>query len=134
MRTREQLQAIVDFLSELESPGFPAGEWRGGGRLADGSIEMPWFERSARLDALLGAIGAAGFVTPGFDWMAWLGSPEGAAFRDEPGHIERASEQDLAHLFTAIIRGDRFTEGNVAGAVESGVMARAVRRLGELIG
>lgn len=133
MRNREQLQAIVAFLPELEAGSFDAGSWQGGEAAPDGVIQMPWFERSPQLDALVGAIGAAGFVTPGFDWMEWLDSREGAAMRDEPGRIERATEQDLEHLFTAIIRGDRFSEGNLAGAIESGVMARAIRRLADLI-
>jgi hypothetical protein len=132
-RPRAPLEALAAYLPELESPGYVAGTWRGGERGPDGVIQMPWFEDSDRGLALRGAIGAAGMVVTGFDWMRWLDSPEGAALRDEPGAIERASEEDLAHLLTAIVRGDRFSEGNVAGAIESGVMARILRRLRDLL-
>lgn len=132
-RPRAPLRALAAYLSELESPGYAAGTWRGGERAPDGVIQMPWFDYSDRGLELLGAIGKAGMVVAGFDWMRWLDSPEGVALRDHPGAIERASEADLAHLLTAIVRGDRFSEGNVAGAIESGVMARILRRLRDLL-
>lgn len=125
---RRDVSAIVAFLPELELPGFVAGTWQGGKPDADGAIQMPWFEYSPRAETLLRAVNAAGFVYP-FDWMAWLDGPEGIPLRDEPGRIERATEEELARLLTAIVRGDRFTEGNIAGAIESGVLVRIVRRL-----
>ena len=36
-------------------------------------------------------------------------------------------------LLTAIIRSDRFTEGSIAGAFESGLLARIARRAASLL-
>ena len=43
--------------------------------------------------------------------------------------METASLLELAQLLTAIHRGDRFMEGNIAGAFESGLIVRIVRRI-----
>ena len=66
-------------------------------------------------------------IVMGFDRMAWLRTPEGSALQSA-GAIERASSTDLARLVTAIVRGDRFVEGNIVGAFESGVLAAISRR------
>jgi len=127
------LAPIVAFLPELESAGFSPGCWRGGAPGPSGAIQAPWFEYSPRMEALLAEIRRAGLVLMGFDWMAWLDSPEGRGFRDDPGRIEQAAEIELARLLTAIIRGDRFIEGNIAGAFESGHLLRIIRRMKTLL-
>jgi len=40
---------------------------------------------------------------------------------------------DLARLVTAIVRGDRFCEGNVAGAIERGFVTAICRRAAALL-
>ncbi len=64
----------------------------------------------------------------GFDWMTWLQTPHGVALSSAPAAIAGASSTDLARLVTAIVRGDRFVEGNLAGAIESGVVTAICRR------
>jgi hypothetical protein len=41
---------------------------------------------------------------------------------------------DLARLVTAIVRGDRFTEGNLAGAMQRGFVTAICRRAAVLLG
>jgi uncharacterized protein DUF6508 len=48
------------------------------------------------------------------------------------GARERDRDQ-LAWLLTAIIRSDRFVEGSIAGAFESGLLARIARRAAVLL-
>jgi len=132
--TNDSIDSVLAFLPEIEAADFSPGTWRGGKPDAAGVIQMPWFERSERLDALITAIASAGLVLPDFDWMTWLESPDGVDLQREPGRIERATERELAQLLTAIIRGDRFAEGNIAGALESGHLVRILRRLAVLQG
>jgi len=61
--------------------------------------------------------------------MRWMGTPAAQELRDDPGRVETASLLELAQLLTAIHRGDRFMEGNIAGAFESGLIVRIVRRI-----
>ena len=68
--------------------------------------------------------------------MAWLQTSDGVALSATPGAIDAiagASSADLARLVTAIRRGDRFMEGNIAGAIESGIVAAISRRAAVLL-
>ena len=53
---------------------------------------------------------------------------EGRTLRDDPDSLEAASPMQLAQLITAIVRSDRFVEGSIEGAFESGLLARIARR------
>jgi hypothetical protein len=75
----------------------------------------------------------AGWVVVGFDWMTWLQTEEGAALRDRPEALASASPDELAKLLTAIIRSDRFVEGSIVGAFESGLLVRIARRASALL-
>jgi hypothetical protein len=130
--TSTQLRCLADWLPILEAPDFNPGEWRGGEADADGVIHMPWFEYSESLARWPGPC-AESLVVMGFDWMTWLGTAAGQAFVDDPRAIGDASSTDLARLVTAIVRGDRFTEGNIAGAAESGALASISRRAAALL-
>lgn len=65
--------------------------------------------------------------------MTWLQTPAGQELATDPAAITRASSADLARLVTAIVRGDRFSEGNLAGAVEHGFVAAICRRAAALL-
>jgi hypothetical protein len=69
----------------------------------------------------------------GFDWQRWLAGDEGRALRDDPAAVANATPDQLARLLTAIARSDRFVEGSIAGAFESGVLARISRRAAFLL-
>jgi hypothetical protein len=126
--TAAQLRCLADWLPVLEAPGFVAGRWRGGEADAEGVIHMPWFEYDERIAGWPGGCEGRSLIVMGFDWMTWLGTPEGQALSADPAAIERASSADLARLVTAIVRGDRFSEGNLAGAIERGFVAAICHR------
>lgn len=125
-----RLAAIVAFLPELESPEFTLGTWAGGERLSDGSISMPYYELSPRGQALVTALGA--WVEP-FDWMTWLRSADGQALTDDPSRMARATPEDLSRLLTAVVRSERFGDGNLEGALRSGLLLRVARRAAALL-
>ena len=135
--TPAQLRCLADWLPILEAPDFTAGTWRGGDKDADGVMQMPWFEYDERIEGWPGACPGGSIVVMGFDWMTWLATPAGVAYSTGPAPIEaigEASSADLARLVTAIRRGDRFVEGNIAGAIKSGIVAAISRRAAVLLG
>ena len=125
--TPEAIASLLELLPVLESPDFVAGKWRGGEKDAGGVIHMPWFELSRDAEAFVRTLGKHGWVFV-FDWMAW--QDEARELID--GGLEHADVDDIRRLFTTLVRSDRFVEGRLAWAFESGLVARMVRRLREL--
>jgi hypothetical protein len=126
-----RLRRLAAQLPKLESPEFTFGEWVEAWTDAEGVIHMPWYRLSPQAEAFLAALGEGGWVTP-FDWMRWIAGPEGKALSSGPAAVATASEDDLGRLLTAIVRSDRFNEGSLAGAWESGMLTAIVRRAGVL--
>ena len=53
-------------------------------------------------------------------------------FRDDPKALEQATVVDLARLLTAVIRSDYWTPGQLAEAIESGLVTAMLRRIAQL--
>jgi hypothetical protein len=53
--------------------------------------------------------------------------------KDDPEATAAATPDQLARLLTAIVRSDRFVEGSIAGAFDSGLLARIARRAAALL-
>lgn len=124
----DRLPRLAAHLPAFESPAFSFGEWVPPWTDAEGRTHMPWYRVSPAAEAFLRD--AAALVQP-FDWQAWLRTPAGDRLRD-PAAVAEASEADLGRLLTAILRSDRFTEGSLAGAYESGLLTAILRRAKEL--
>ena len=130
---RSRLQALAAFVDELEALDFDPGHWHPMAPTRDDpnvSI-MPWFELSDRANAFLNAVRGNGWVEP-FDWMAWAQTDEGKALREDREALAKASADQLKRLLTALIRADRFSEGTLAWAFESGLMVAIAQRAGTL--
>ena len=69
----------------------------------------------------------SGWIQP-FDWADWMGTPEAIELRDDPSVLERATPEQLGKLLTVIIRQDRFVEGALGSAFDSGLLTGIVRR------
>lgn len=107
------------------------GSWAGGERLDDGSIQMPWFAFSDEAQVFIQSLYEAEWVQP-FDWMTWLSTSEGRRLISDGSAVADASTEQLTRLVTAIVRQDRFAEGALAAAYESGTLAAIARRAEEL--
>ena len=127
-----RLRVLAAWADELERPGFTIGTWSGGQRDAEGVIHMPYVEYSADGLRFMRDMGAGGWVYP-FDWMTWASTPEARILIEDPSRIADASAEDLARLLTTIIRGDRFSEGQVLGAYERGTLTAIARRARTLL-
>lgn len=130
---RSRLDALAAFTGELESPEFEAGRWHPMEPSAQDAavLTMPWYELSDRAGAFVRAIGANGWIEP-FDWMAWAETPEGKALREDRAALANATPDQLKRLLTTLVRADRFNEGTLGWAFESGLMAAITRRAATL--
>ena len=124
----DRLRRLAGFIPELEQSDFEIGRWAGGDRRADGSYTMPYYEFSDRSLEVIANLPAI----PGFDWPAWLKTPRAQELTAKPIGVANASLEELVRLTTAIVRSDRFSEGSIAGAFESGLILAVARRAATL--
>jgi hypothetical protein len=131
MDVAEGFRRIGAWEDRLAAPDFTLGAWEDGTTGDDGVIQMPWFAYSDEGRRLIRDLAA---VIEVFDWMSWARTPRGQELVGRPEAIASATAAELRRVITAIVRGDRFTEGNVAGAFERGFLGAIARRAGELAG
>jgi hypothetical protein len=132
MDLSERLRLLADVLPVLEAPDADFGHWE----LPpprDGVESLGWFEFGPAAEAWRAAVAAASWVVAGFDWRTWLAGAEGRVLRDDPKAVETATPDQLAWLLTAIVRSDRFVEGSIVGAFESGLLVAISRRAAALL-
>jgi hypothetical protein len=88
---------------------------------------MPWFELSERAEAFLAAMRANAWIEP-FDWVDWAQTDEATTLRDDRAVLARATPELLQRLLTAVVRSERFSDGTLEWAFDSGLMAAIARR------
>ncbi len=76
-------------------------------------------EGTTALDAIVSQLYDAGLIVP-FDWPTW--AAEHPSLRD----VAVADPVEAVKYLTAVVRADRFSDGTLAAAVESGGMLRAL--------
>lgn len=128
----DDLRVLAGWAPILASSRLEFGHWVNAETDADGVIHMGWYDYSPQALRFMAEVGSAGFVQP-FDWMAWASTPAVQALIADPTRVGKVDAEDLRRLLTAIIRGDRFVEGNVAGAFESGLLLAITRRAAGLL-
>ncbi|MBM4409543.1 MAG: hypothetical protein FJ038_13330 [Chloroflexi bacterium] len=122
-----RLRALASFLPAFEAEGFEFGRWAGGEEIRPRSFTMPYYSFSPVAEEFLRR-GVAGWVTPRFDWPAWAATDEFQRLSRDPGALAAATPDDLARLLTVLVRSERFGDGQLAAAIESGLLARILRR------
>ncbi|MBB6348314.1 O-acetyl-ADP-ribose deacetylase (regulator of RNase III) [Nonomuraea muscovyensis] len=99
--------------------------WRGGQELEPGVIQMPYPVYGEAVQRILGLLGELGAVVV-FGWPDWVRGnplwPDGRGLDDAP-------VADAARLATAIIRGERFSDGTIEQALDRGAFRAVLRRL-----
>jgi Family of unknown function (DUF6508) len=128
----ERLRALADLVPVLESADADFGHWETPPPV-DGVVRMPYYTFGLTAEAFRTAVGRGDWIIAGFDWMTWLRTEEGETLRDGPEALAAASPDDLAKLLTAIVRSDRFVEGSLEGAFESGLLTRIAQRAAALL-
>ena len=126
---RDRLRRLARHLPAFESPGFRFGSWVPSRPREDGVIVMGWYEPGPEAEAFL--VDARAMITP-FDWPAWASDPEGQALLGHPEAVASASADDLRKLLTVYVRSERFGDGTLEAAFDSGMLIAIIRRAGVL--
>lgn len=130
-RLHERLAGLAAFLPAFQAAEFKVGHWEGGTR-QEGAIVLPYFVLSDQAASFVDAAYRLGWVLTDFDWPAWKETPEAKRLRDDPAALANATPEQLARLLTVCIRQDRFVEGALESAFESGLLTGILRRAAEL--
>ena len=118
---KERLEALAAFLPKFESPGFKFGQMQAP------TGKMPYYKTSALASQFVQTCYKMGWVKP-FDWAEWMQSTEAKRLRDDPAALANGTWEQLRRLLTVMIRQDRFVEGALGSAFESGLLTGIVRR------
>jgi Family of unknown function (DUF6508) len=122
------LAGLAAFLPEIDKPDFDFGEWVPARRPAPSVVTMPYFAFSPEGLALLAAMP----VQMDFNWGEWKDTDEAKGLLNDRDVLARATEEQLVKLSTTLMRADRFTDGALANAYASGLLAAMVRRAAAL--
>lgn len=127
---RDRLRALAPFAAAIRDPAFDFGVWHDSERRPDGVYSMPWFDFGSDALSLLRA--CAGWITPGFDWPAWARTEEAQRLLHDSVAMAEATPDQISKFLTALVRSDRFSEGALAEAYDSGLLARLLDRVAQL--
>ncbi len=117
-------RALREALARVEATAS-FGTWTDSTQQADGTWLMPYTTLSDESEQFLRAFGGLGFHLP-FDWMDW---ERGRTLARDPELLDAATPAEAAMLIVALSRSDRFVEGALLDAFDSGLIQRATRRL-----
>jgi hypothetical protein len=132
LKRRDQLLALARFQPIFSAPDFrftlleqasSDGAHVSGGRagsLSPGAL------------AFIECAYESGWVKP-FDWPDWLQTPEAQNLANNPEAIAAATHDQLTKVLTVLVRQDRFDQGALQSAYESGLLAAIVQRAQALL-
>ncbi len=89
---------------------------------------MPWFDHGLDASRFINVVNDFAFKFPEFDWPKWAETADGRILRNDPTAVANANAHQLAKLSIAIVRADKFSEGTLAQAFESGLIRAITNR------
>ena len=122
----QDIEALAEFIPRLYGrDAQPTGRLVGG-RKADGTLTMPWYEYNDTVEDFMGAIINAGWLDHDYD-------PATAQelLMDERA-ITYATIPQVRQMLTAVVRGERFCDGWWMSVIDDGRVRRVLERLGEI--
>ena len=118
--TRQQWQPLLDLIPEIES-ATAFGQWSGADSGEQGALVVPSCAPGPVVSRFFEIVYGMPVVIS-FDWGAW---DEGRTIAsDKDFDLDALDLPTLCKLITAIVRNDRFCEGALVAAFESGLVLR----------
>ena len=129
-----RLDALASFLPVFEAPSFAFSRNCAPGEATPGHMMMYPTVLSEAAEQFVKTAYAGGWVISDFGWPSWKGTPEVLDLRDDPEFLKQATPVQLAKVLTVLIRQERFVNGALASAYDSGLLTAVLRRAEELRG
>jgi len=124
--TTSMLEMLAGWAARLRAPDFPVGEWSAPDR------SFPFFSFSDEASEFVRALYDHEWVVLGFDWPTWSHTRDAEMLYGNRDALSSASPQELAKLITFLVRQDRFCEGFLAEAFETGLVSAICERANAL--
>jgi len=126
----EDVAQLKDLNTRIQSHTGKWGVHRGGEKNPDGTIVMPWVQNDPLIYELLGFMDDKGLLIT-FKWAEW---DEGSELftSEDPIKYDNIDVETALKLISAAARKERFADGTLAWAFESGSFPKLVSRLVEL--
>ena len=124
---RVGIVALAAFLAVFTAPDFEFGQFPE----TDCAGAIWPFDFSPQAEELLDTCHRSGWVQV-FDWMSWADTLEAQFLRTDSQALNRATPERLSRLLTALIRGERFCDGTLNEAFESGLLTGILHRASAL--
>jgi hypothetical protein len=121
----DQANVLLRYLPTFSEQGFVPGVWHA----REG--ESPWFAYRGEVESFIRDLYGQRFLLT-FEWPEW--SADAREYLRCPQRARSADLSALRKLLTALVRGDRFVDGLLAQAFESGLVVAVLERLSELAG
>jgi|SRR5215213_3649132 len=121
--TREDVDALVEFLPVFERPGRAFAKWGEVVKNADGSISLPYPSYDADVEEFFRLVAQRGWLDHGY-------KPEEAArMLADPEFVGRATLEEIGTMLTYCVRGERFCDGSRESLLKGGQITALLRRL-----
>lgn len=128
--TGEDWQQLIDLHKRIQSHEGPWGSWGGGEEMKPGVVQMPYAIPDELITEFVKFLYEHELVI-NFDWSSWQEGRDWYADKDETKY-DTLDATTALKLLTAVIRNDRFNEGALMSAFESGDFPRIIKRLIEI--
>ncbi len=122
---RKDWQPLIELIPEIESTS-KFGKWVGGKNNEEGIIQMPYCVASPVVSKFLEIVYGLPIIIS-FNWGTWEEGHQMAS--DESFDFDTVELPVKCKLITAIVRNDRFCEGALVSAFESGLILRLLKSI-----
>jgi hypothetical protein len=120
---------LLDLIPLIENT-LVFGEWKGGEKNQDGAITMPWCMSAPIVAEFLDTVYAIP-IGISFNWPEW---DEGREIARTDFDFDTVNLVTKCKLITAIVRNDRFCEGALISAFESGLILKILKSIEKELG
>lgn len=125
---KENIARLAEFLEPLSDPELQFFQENQSAASGEATLILPGTYAPVAFQ-FMDACTRDGWMMPGFDWTTWMRSDEGRALLADPEAPASASVEQISMLLTALMRKERFNQGTLAKAHESGLLVRILKRV-----
>lgn len=123
----DDVETLRELNAKIQNHTGKWGTHKGGEKNPDGSIQMPWIDKDPLIYEFLDFMDSRNLL-PIFDWSEWDEGSE--LFTSEvPNKYDNVDVTTALKLIQAAVRKDRFGEGTLVWAFESGGFAQLINQL-----